>query len=150
MIPCAAAEMVALLEGSTLSTEERYQVLGHLSEYGPSACLDGRPAVGRILTFPLCYLGTSKHQNKKKNVLFPLLYALTCTVNSVNCRTLQTGAYLSQLCLIKLIYHRWTPIKMKKHLMADQWKQDAPEVSLELHGKGCEYVCACDFLVFYF
>lgn len=39
---------------------------------------------------------------------------------------------------IKLIELRWTPIKVQKHLMANQWKQDAPELNFELHGKGCE------------
>ena len=32
-------------------------------------------------------------------------------------------------------------MKLQKHLKYDQWKQDAPELNLECHGKGCEYLC---------
>lgn len=109
----AAAEMVALLEGSPFSTEERYQVVGHLNEYGQFRW----PASSR--TNPdgsAMLLGNFK---ASKHFLYPLVFALTCTLN---CRTLQIGVCLSQLCPFKLIYHRWTPVKVQKGLMANQWK----------------------------
>ena len=31
-------------------------------------------------------------------------------------------------------------MKLQKHLKDDQWKQDAPELNFECHGKGCEYL----------
>lgn len=89
VLPCAAAEIVALLQGSPLATEERYciRLFGHLSGYGPSTSFEGQPALGQILMVPLCYLGTSKHQ-KRLSVPSGL-----CTINW---RTLSTGLCLCQ------------------------------------------------------
>ena len=56
----------------------------------------------------------------------------------------------SKSYVINLIYHRWTPIKLWKHLKDDQWKQDAPELNLSLIAKGLntyvnikKYFCFC-------
>lgn len=37
---------------------------------------------------------------------------------------------------------------LEKHLVADQWKTDAPELNFEYHGKSCEYICACYIFIF--
>lgn len=39
---------------------------------------------------------------------------------------------------------------LEKHLVADQWKTDAPELNFEYHGKSCEYICACYIFIFIF
>lgn len=90
MLPCGAAETVALLEGSPLATEDRYctRLFGHLSGYGSSASFEGQPGLGQILMVPLCYLGTWKHQKR---------LSVPTGLCSINWRTLSTGLCLSQL-----------------------------------------------------
>jgi hypothetical protein len=103
--------------------------------------LAGQPALGRVGGSKLllfkndgghCILG---HLQCCRNVLvhFPrsvpelyrqflrshgLVFALTCTVN---CGTLnrQVCLCISKSCPINWIYHRWTPMKLQKHLKDD-------------------------------
>lgn len=39
--------------------------------------------------------------------------------------TVSYGTNLFKSCPINWIYHRWTRIKLQKHVKDDQWKQDA-------------------------
>lgn len=39
---------------------------------------------------------------------------------------------------------------LQKHFKDNQWKQDVPDLNSELQGKGCEYLCTCNFSVFFF
>ena len=128
-----------------------HQVLGNLPDQGPSPPIVkfGRAATSsqslggsKILPFKNngghCVLGDLQCC---RNILVPLprsepvsefygqflrpdglVFALTCTVN---CGTLYRQVCITKSCPINCIYHRWTPIKLKKHLKDDQWKQDS-------------------------
>ena len=122
-----AAEMVILLEGSPLFTEERWSsdrvTIGFLvtsltkAHLPRSLSLDGRPALGRVLVVPYFFhlqmmeatvlIGTFK---AAEHFLYPpdlflktipltscLVCALTCTVN---CGTFYTCVCLSKSCPI--------------------------------------------------
>ena len=64
-------------------------------------------------------------------------------------RCVETGVYLSKSCPINWIYHRWTPMKLLKHLKDNQWRQDAPELNFDSHSKGAEYLRYFKFFFFY-
>ncbi len=61
---------------------------------------------------------------------------------------LYRGLCLSKSCPINWIYHRWTPIKVYKHLSNDQNKWEAPELNCKCCCKGSEYLCKCEISVF--
>ena len=142
-------------------------VLGHLPDQVPSPrllSLAGRPSLGIVLVVPnlfhlrmmeaTVFLGTfndadifgtlpqicastQSSRNSTDNSFDLMAFALTCTVNF--------GTLYSLLCAfpcpLNCIYHRWTPIKLQKHLKDDQWKHDAPELNFDSHSKGSEYFC---------
>lgn len=66
----------------------------------------------------------------------------------VYCDLVQVGDLYKPVCLFKLcsiryIYHKWTPIRIQKNLKIEH------QLNFELNGKCCEYLCECNFLLYY-
>ena len=143
--------MVVLLEGSPMCTEELQssvrvtigffvtsltKALFHLRMMKATVFLGTFNATDTFLArFPRSVL---RHNPVSIQFLRPhgLVFALTCTVN---CGT-----------LYRQFIDRWTPIKLQKHLKDDRWKHDAPELNLESHSKGSEYLAKEGISVFVF
>lgn len=77
-----------------------------------------------------------------------LLTFLVCagTLWLLHCQLWDLIVCLSKSSPITDVFHRWTPVKMQKHLKSDQWTQDAPELNVELHWKAWDY---CVHLISY-
>ena len=69
--------------------------------------------------------GVWGHCPVEKKIIVPLSANQMGWCIASECCGRQTGVCLSKSCPINLIYHRWTPNKLQKHLNDDQWKQYA-------------------------
>ena len=133
--------------------------------------LVGRPALGRVWVVPypfhflmmeftvllgtfntqeivlypspdLCLLTILPRNYTDSSMDFLVVSALTCTVNGGTLYR-KVCFFLNHVQSIEMA-HRWTPIKLWRHLKVDQRKLDAPELNLECHSKGVEYLLMHD------